>query len=394
MISQETEERLAERLVKRIEKLDEFILETIGNRVKQIGTLKATELHNIKQMLMYGKDLDAIKKYIAKVTNLNMKDITDIFEAEAKINQDFAKQYYLARGKEFIPYASNPLLQSQVKAIASITMMEYMNISRTTAFMVDGKVTPLANAYQELMDKAVTLISQGKETYQELMRDTLNELAEKGIRTIDYNGTTRRLDSAVRMNMMDGMRTLTNELQKQFAQEYGADGVEISAHGNPAPDHEDIQGRQFSTEEYEKLENGEIAKDYKGNIYDGADRRHISTLNCYHKEFHIVLGVSKPLWTDEQLNKIKEENQKGFEYNGKHYTMYEGTQLQRRIETEVRRQKEKQILGKASGDDTLVLASQSKISQLNRKYKELSLVSGLKMDKDRMRVNGYKRYKV
>ena len=85
----------------------------------------------------------------------------------------------------------------------------------------------------------------------------------------------------------------------------------------------DIQGRQFSIEEYEKLENGDIAIDYKGNKYDGADKRHIGEYNCYHKIFSIVLGVSKPEYTDKQLKEIQEKNEQGFEFEGKHYTNYE-----------------------------------------------------------------------
>ena len=121
-----------------------------------------------------------------------------------------------------------------------------------------------------------------------------------------------------------------------FGKEYGADGIEISVHSNPAPDHEDIQGRQFSIEEYDKLQAGEIAKDVKGIMYDGSDKRQIGQYNCYHDIFNIILGVSKPIYTDKQLKEIVQNNQEGFEYEGKHYTNYEGTQLQRRLETEKR----------------------------------------------------------
>ena len=82
-------------------------------------------------------------------------------------------------------------------------------------------------------------------------------------------------------------------------------------------------GRQFSIEEYDKLENGEIATDYQGNKYDGADKRHIGEYNCYHKIFSIVLGVSKPEYTDKQLKEIQEKNERGFDFEGKHYSMYE-----------------------------------------------------------------------
>lgn len=90
----------------------------------------------------------------------------------------------------------------------------------------------------------------------------------------------------------------------------------------------DVQGRQFSNEEYKKLSDGEVAKDYKGisrqlGHSKNGSYRHISEYNCYHKIFPIVLGVSKPEYTDKQLNDIRESNLSGFEFEGKHYTMYE-----------------------------------------------------------------------
>jgi hypothetical protein len=68
-----------------------------------------------------------------------------------------------------------------------------------------------------------------------------------------------------------------------------------------------------------------------------------------------------------------------------------GTQLQRRIETEIRKQKDINILAKASGDDTLVNESQSKIRQLRNKYDKLCQISGLQPQKRRMSVLGYGR---
>lgn len=152
-------------------------------------------------------------------------------------------------------------------------------------------------------------------------------------------------------------------------------------------------GRQFSIEEYDKLENGEIATDYQGNKYDGADKRHIGEYNCYHKIFSIVLGVSKPEYTDKQLNDIRESNLSGFEFEGKHYTMYEGSQLQRRIELNIRKQKDTQILARASGDTELIEQSQNKIRLLTSKYNDLCKTSGLLPKKVRMQVSGYRKVK-
>ena len=170
---------------------------------------------------------------------------------------------------------------------------------------------------------------------------------------------------------------MSNELQKQFGEEFDYDGIEVSHHANPAPDHEFIDGEQFSKEEFEKI--------------DSELERPVGELNCYHYIFPIILGVSKPNYTKEQLQEDKEKNKKGFNYEGKHYTLYEGTQLQRKIETEIRKAKDTQIIAKASGNKELVQESQARITQLTYKYRELSKISGLPTQLERARVSGYKR---
>ena len=94
--------------------------------------------------------------------------------------------------------------------------------------------------------------------------------------------------------------------------------------------------------------------------------------------------------TQEELNAIIERNNKGFEFEGDKYTMYEGTQLQRKIELEIRKAKEAQIIAKAGNKPELVDKEEKRISLLTNKYYELSKASGLPTKLERLKVNGYK----
>ena len=396
MIDDEMQEKLVERLINRIEQLNEEIIRTIGKKLVYIGTLSPKEAWRIQQMLKYGGDLDKLVNELSRITNLNVQDIYDIFEAEAITNQDFAKQFYQARGIDFIPYAQNAILQKQVRAIAKITANQYANLARTMAFAsldANGNIVynDLATTYQNIIDKSILSLTQGKETYQESINRAMKTLTSEGITIVDYkSGYRRRLDSSVRMNVLDGMRDMNNTLQQQFGAEYDADGIEISVHMNSAPDHIDVQGHQFSIEEFKNFQNGIVATDYRGKRYypdkDGKDRRSISAMNCYHYIFSIVLGVSKPIYSQEQLDEINKANQDGFEFEGKHYTNYEGTQLQRRIETEVRKLQEIHLGAKSVNDKDTIAKTDKRIKQLLIKYKELSKVSGLKTKMDRMKI--------
>ena len=377
MLSEEAREALAEVLVDRIEELNAVILTEVGQSINKVGKLTPSSAYKLIQDLKYGDSYTNIVRKLKQVTNLNEREIYKIFEELAKQDQQFAKQFYEYRNVEFIPYAENKELQQQVKALAKITANTFNNMMKTTAFMTieNGKkvYTPLSKIYQKTLDKAVLSLSQGKDSYQTAMRKAMKELADSGIRTVDYStGYSRRLDSAVRQNMLDGMRQLSNEVQRQFGEEFDADGIEISVHEHPAPDHEDIQGHQYSIEEFEELNN--------------SLERPISTLNCYHYTFSIVLGVSQPEYTQEQLDKINADNKAGFEFEGKHYTMYEGTQLQRQIETKIRQLKDRQIGARAMEDMEEVGKYQRKITQLTQKYNDLCKISGLQPKKTRMQV--------
>ena len=394
MLTEEMQDRLIEGLLGRVEQLNTELITEIGKQIKYIGTLTPSQAHKLAQILLYGENVNWIARRLSEVTNLNVREIYQILKKTAIENQEFARQFYKARNIEFIPYEKNKMLQKEVQAIAKLTANRYKNIMNSTAYVMDGKLVPLNKIYTEVVDKAILSVSQGKESYQVVMRKTMNELVDAGLRVridkngnptgtrvVDYkSGLSRRADTAIRMNTLEGIRTVSNELQRQFGEEYGADGVEISVHEHPSPDHEDIQGHQYSNEEFEKL--------------NSSLDRPISTLNCYHYIFNIVLGVSKPQYTQEELDKIKKENHDGFTYQGKHYTLYEGTQLQRRIETQVRQQKDRQILAKSMEDMDTVGVCQKKISQLMDKYDDLCNKSGLKPKMNRMTVSGYRRMKV
>ena len=413
MLSDEILEKVIARLTNRIEQGNTYVLEQIGKSIKKIGALSPSKVQQLGQLIKYGGDYDKITKKLAEITKMNVKDIKEIFEEVAKSDYQFSKQFYEYRNKKFIPYEQNKALKTQVEALANVTAKEYANLSRTLAFtrQVNGKVvaTPLSKMYNEVLDKAILSVAQGKTTFQEEMYSTIKELASSGLKTIDYGtGKAMRLDSAVRMQMRGALRNLHNETQQIIGKEFDADGVEISVHLNPAPDHAEVQGRQFSTKrpnpnelsEFEKFQNDQDARSYDGMLFPaiseetGRDRRAISQYNCYHYTFAIILGVNKPEYSNEQLQKIIDDNEKGFEYEGKHYTNYEGTQLQRALETEIRKAKDEQIAARAAGIPEDISNAQKRITMLTSKYRELVKTSGLKNELERARVSGYRRTKV
>ena len=404
MITENQIELLVERLVNRIEEANTYFLMKMGSSIKQIRKLTPTQAQQLVQMLKYGDSYEKIINEIAKYTNLNVKDIDEIFSSYAKKDQMFYKQFYDYRNRLFMPYEENMTLQRQTQALANIVKNEMYKFTRENVLGYTirdlkgrSQFLGLRETYNRVLDEALLNVGQGKETFDSAMTRILKDIGGSGLKTIEYqSGRSMRLDSAIRMNLKSRLRELHNENQKIIGDEIGADGVEISVHLNPAIDHEKTQGRQFSNDEYNKLQRGEEATDYTGvkvslDHDDKNGYRPISEMNCYHYIFSIVLGVSEPEYSEKQLQEIIDKNNEGFELDGKHYTNYEGTQLQRQLEKKIREQKDIQILAKASGNNELVGESQLKITQLTHKYKELSDISGLPTKMQRLRVNGYRR---
>lgn len=405
MLNEELQEKLLSVFDERFQDYNTKVLEELGNVIKQFKDLTPSQAYSLAQQLKYNTTVKDLLNELSKISGLSVEDLKAILEKVAKENIGFADVYYKSRGLETPIYNENKALQRLVSSVYSISGEEFKNIAKSTGFrLLDSNGNPLLldinQTYNEVIDRCIVAVSQGKETYQQAMRSTMKQLSSSGVRKIEYeSGYSRRLDSSVRMNILDSIRQVSNESQKLFGQEFSSNGVEISVHLNPSPDHELVQGRQFSNEEFENFQNDRKAVDYTGMVFEpefeGHDRRSISEYNCYHYIFSIVLGVSKPQYSDKQLKEIINNANKKTTFDGKEYTQYELTQLQRRIESAIREAKDTQILAKASDDKDLVLQSQTKITQLTTKYKQLCSVSGLPNKlSTRASVSGYKRTSV
>lgn len=376
-----------ERFVRRFEEFNTKVLEEFGKTISKFDGLTATQAHKIAQQLKNGRDIDKILNDLERISESSRKDIEDLLEITAKENIDFANTYYEAKKMDKVSYETSKQFQDLVKAVEKTTKGEFTNLSKTTALKLlkdNGKplYLDIKKAYNEVIDRCVLAVATGQMDYQKAMYDTIKQLSNSGVKKIYYDNEgkrtyARRLDSSVRMNILDGVRQVNIGIQEQVGKEFGADGVEISAHGLCAPDHVNIQGRQYSKKEFKKL--------------NSSLTRPIGELNCTHFVFSIVLGISSPNYTKKQLEEFERESNSKVEYQGKIYTKYEATQVQRKLETSIRQQKDLQIIAKASGDKETIANAQKNITDLTREYKNFSEVAGLDTKMNRLRVVGYKR---
>ena len=275
------------------------------------------------------------------------------------------------------PFEENDAVQQIVRAVISQTQGTLENLTQTLG-MVDpyGNVNPLRDTYRKCMDYAFEQVTSGAVDYNTAIREATRNLAAKGVEYIDYeSGVTTSLEAAVRRNIMGALGLMQEQISQYNHDQYGATGWEIDAHSNSAPDHEPIQGKQYTDAEYEVLNNSLV--------------RRIGTLNCGHSAHPIVYGASIPQYTPEELEEMRQKNEKGITFRGKHYTGYEATQRQRRLERAIRVQKRKILIDKATGDSEKLETDQIKLQLLQQDYKAFSKAAGLRMQHERLEKVGF-----
>lgn len=407
MLSEDAIEHLVAPIIRRQERINTFIIQTICERIKEIGTLAPSDVYKLQQLLKRGGDVRKINEEIARQTGLQVKDIKKIIREVALDNYKDVRPFYDYRMIPYVPFVKNKSLMNVVKAIAKQTSDTYVNMSKAQAFMIRDLKNPkkliptsISETYYSIIDEAVQAAQSGTLDYNTAIRRTVKQLSDSGLRYVTYNTEsgktyTQRMDTAVRRNILDGVRAINQGVQDETGRQFGADGVEITVHDYPAVDHAPVQGHQFSLEEYAKLQSDENVQfhDVDGQTFDHFDR-HIGTLNCRHFTFSIILGYANPNYSKKELQQILDRNEQGYTLpNGKHLTMYECTQKQREFETNIRRLKDGQIAAVTSGDEVLAKEYQSKISDQLKKYKAFSDACNLSIQTERIKVPGYKKIK-
>ena len=124
------EEKIIERLINRIDKANTKFLVEIGKNIKHIKNLTPTKAQQLIQMLKYSGKYEELVNEIAKYSNMNIKDIDEIFSNYAKKDQMFYKKFYQYRNIPYIPYEQNMALKMQTMALSNIVKNEMYNFTR------------------------------------------------------------------------------------------------------------------------------------------------------------------------------------------------------------------------------------------------------------------------
>ena len=370
--------------------LEDTLLTEICSRLKLRDELNEVTVQDIKALRSHGIDTKEIEKAIRKTTGISETKLNDLLDDVVERNQ---KYYTDLIDLAHITQPETLVSVEDTWAIYEQTKQTLRNITRSMGFLVDAGRTmlPPARAYQWALDSAVMQIQSGAISYNQAIKSAVQQLAG-GLKVVNYeSGHVDHIDVAVRRAVMTGVNQICDQYTNQSAEYIETRYFEVSAHSgardkpgaSPWSSHKDWQGKV-----YYQSESGEpdplglyddLAETTGYGYVDG-----LTGANCRHHKYPFIPGVSERTYTDEQLEHI--DDGLGCTFDGKTYTAYEATQMQRRIERQIRAQKKLRNAYKEAGLSEDATAANIKLRRLNAEYSRFSKAAGLPEQPERTKV--------
>lgn len=358
--------------------LENRIMEDVVRRIKKTGQITSSADYQLNRYYILGNSTKDIEDIVKSAVGDDYPETFKLYDEVVEKQYTRSRELYEQVNEEFIPYEQNEQLQQLVNGLIQQSNDELYNITRSMGFMVDmgggRKVfSPLSDYYNQYLDNAIVEITSGAFDYNTVIRRVVGQMTNSGLRTVDYaSGYSSRCDVAARRAIMTGLSQLTGHISQTNAQKLHTEYFEIDWHAGARPSHRTWQGKVWS---YREL----VTVCGLGTVTG------LQGANCYHEYYPFIPGISERQFSDKWLaeQNRKEDRQKVFK--GKEYTLYEATQRQRYLETNMRAQRQKVKLLQQAGasQDDIMLARCKYQAQLDE-YKAFCERMGLQEQRERI----------
>lgn len=362
---------------KKFRNLENRITEDVVRRVKKTKTITSSADYQLNRYYILGNSTQDIENIIKSAVGDDFPETWELYDEVVEKQYTRSKYLYEQVNQKFIPYEENSKLKQIVDTLIRQSNEELFNITKSMGFMVDmgGKkvFTPLSEYYNEYLDNAMVEITSGAFDYNSVIRRVVGQMTNSGLRTVEYaSGRTARCDVAARRAIMTGLSQLSGHISDTNAQRLGTEYFEIDWHSGARPEHRAWQGKVWSREQLTTVCGYGTVTGLLG-------------ANCYHEYYPFLPGISERNYTDSWLEEQNRKEDKPRTFKGREYTLYEATQRQRYLETNMRAQRQKVLLLKEAGADadTIMLARCKYQAQLDG-YKAFSKKMGLPEQRERI----------
>lgn len=373
---------LPEELAKIYRALENTLLDEICSRLVFADQLNEVTVQDIRALRSHGIDLRSIEEAISKTAGISKQKLNSLLNDVVERNQ---KYYTEVIDLAHVTQPETLVDAATVYAIKRQTHDTFRNLTASMGFLVGNTMLKPARAYQWALDNAEMQIQSGAISYNQAIANVVRQLADSGIKVVDYESGHRDfIDVAARRAVMTGVNQICAKYTEKSAEYLDTPYFEVSAHAgardipgkSPWSSHKAWQGLVYSTR----------SNDIYPSIYDVCGLGAVDGLegaNCRHRRNVWVEGVSERTYTDEQLAHIDDDL--GCTFDGKKYTAYDATQMQRRVERQIIKQKKLVTAYKASEQKDEYYAAKAKLARLNAKYKAFSKAAGLPLQWERTR---------
>lgn len=359
------------------------IMSDLTGRLKANGEeITSAADWQINRLYELGVSKDEIDSLIQSTLDVSDDEIDRIYDEVVKSGYARNEELYTSKGKECIPYAENKQLQQLVKAVKNQTKSEYRNITGSLGFAVRNadntlSFTPLADFYQRTLDNGLMQIASGAFDYNTVLKKVVKTMTDSGLRSVEYSsGWSNRVDVAVRRALMTGFNQVVAKVNEDNAEQLGTEYFEVSYHRGARPTHQVWQGRVYSKKELETVCG-------LGTVTG------LCGANCYHSYSPFIKSIDTPTYSEEELDRMNEEENTPKEYNGRQYTAYEAQQRQRQLETAMRADRQKiELLTQGGADDDTITGAKAKYFQRQDEYVKFSKAMGLPQQWERVTIDG------
>ncbi len=325
MLTEQDFIKIEKQSVQIYQNLELQIIEEIATRITNFGYANTVVINDLKIAQEMGFLYQDIVKLVAEYNNTTIEEVNRIFYEAGEKTLKIDDAIYKEVGLNPIPLKQSESIKQVMNATIIKTAENLQNLCMTTA---STGQTQFINA----INNAYLYTSTGVKSYTKAIVDEIKNIGKQGAIITYPSGRNMSLESAVRMNIITGANQTCGKLQELRADEVGCDLMELTAHSGARPEHAIWQGKIVSR----SGKKGYLSLDDIG--YGTATG--FKGVNCRH-DWYPYYKWSARTYTQEQLDTWKNEK---VTYNGQEISKYDATQLQRRMEKQIRADK-KELAG-------------------------------------------------
>lgn len=320
MLTPEQWEEVGNQAVEIYSSFELEIMEEIASRIANTGYANRVVYNDALVAQEMGMLYQDMVQMVAKMNHQSEAEIQRIFEEAGIRSLKFDDRIYKNAGLNPLPIHQSKSMLQLLQAGANKTNGDLQNLCMTTASTAQTE-------FYNVINKAYLETTTGVKSYQTAIIDAIESLSEIGPTVLYPSGRKISVESAARMNVVTGASQTCGKLQLMRAKELNWDLMELTAHAGARPSHAKWQGQIVSL----SSETGYLSLMDIGYGEAGG----FKGVNCRH-DWMPFDKDSPRTYTQDMLD---EYNNAKVVYNGKEIPLYEATQIQRRMERQIRNDK-------------------------------------------------------